>query len=89
MLSNQNVSSEMFAFILTIVGLYSDESSGSMPAVMSISSTMRLLASRAIGKVRNRLCPVAIAQFGYLPGVCRSFDGGTANWIVLGGLIPP
>lgn len=50
--SSQKVSSEMFAFILTIVGLYSDESSGSMPAVKSMSSTIRLLASRAVRAVR-------------------------------------
>lgn len=38
----------MSVFIFTIVGLYSDDSSGPMPAVRRMSSTMRLLASRAI-----------------------------------------
>jgi hypothetical protein len=32
---------------------------------------------------------LAESLMGYLPGVCRSFEGGSANWIVLGGLIPP
>lgn len=44
---HQNVSSRMFLFIFTTVGLYSDGSSRSSPAVSRILSTMRLLASRA------------------------------------------
>lgn len=46
-LRRQNVSSRMSWFILTVVGLYSDDPSGSAPAVRRMSSTMRLLASRA------------------------------------------
>jgi hypothetical protein len=42
----QKLSSRMFSFILTIVGLYSDDS-GSAPASMRMSSTILLLASRA------------------------------------------
>ena len=37
----------MLEFILTMVGLYSPDSDGAAPAVSRISSTMRLLASRA------------------------------------------
>jgi hypothetical protein len=39
----------MSVFGLTIVGEYSDGASGSAPAVSKMSSTMRLLASRAVG----------------------------------------
>src|SRR3569833_954218 len=85
----------MLAFILTMVGLYSADSSGSAPAVMSMSSTMRLLASRAsrdeylvsfcFSFKAQRHRPQACNE----PGVWRSFAAGSANCIVFDELKPP
>lgn len=46
----------MSSFILTMVGLYSDDA-GSAPASIKMSSTILLLASRAVRRCNDRHQP--------------------------------